>query len=1103
GIEQFDNLKSLNLILNDIEDISPVANLTQLTGLGLWDNKVKDIVALSNLSALQGLTLSYNDVNDISPLAGLNKLTLLTLAYNEVNDLSALSGLNQLRKLRLQHNQITDVLPLYTLTGLGELNLSNNDDLYCNEVEALQQVLTSTNITNNCTADLLINDVTFIDANLQSCVLEHAQTNSWETTEQVTKLTCHDRNIVTLEGIEHFDNLKSLNLILNDIEDISPLGGLTKLTGLGLFDNKVKDVTALSNLTALQGLTLAYNDINNISPLAGLKKLTSLSLHFNEVGNLSTLSHLTRLRKLTLQHNQITDLLPLYRLTQLGELNLLNNDYLYCESVDALQQVLTATKITQNFTNAPLISAITFTDANLQACINEQAQTKGWEKVSDVTSLFCHDNQIERLDGLDYFTALTSLNLSRNVIADLSALANLTRLKGLGLWENKITDLAALRHLTALQGLTLKYNDIEDLTPLSSLSKLSLLTLEGNNITDISALLSLNELSSLTLENNNITDISPLANKRKLTELTLKRNKISDITALATLPQLTKLDLAYNQISTLAPNPQANLDFSHLVWLNLMENNISGAVTIGNNDFSGLKGLYLENNEIDDISALAELTLTGLDLRDNQIENLSPLASMNSLEWLNLTNNKIANLDPLASLIKLESLSLNNNKIVNLDPLVNLSSLDTLLLENNQIEDLKPLHQIASLRYLNINNNTAITCDDVGALLAALPSLRSLLSNCDNAPPIVDAGPDLTVAEQSQITLNGQTNDPDGSISGRVWRQTSGPLALVPNNRFDQDTLVLVTPAVTQTEVLTFKLAAVDNRKATASDSVNITVTVNTDKPVVNAGLDSSVEAITDVYLSGSAQSDTSTITGFHWTQTQGPEVSLGNASQANAYFTSPNIQQTQTLIFKLTATDDTGLSNSDLVAITVTPIHNIPVALAGPNQSVNEQTAVSLFGSGTTPSGYITDFLWRQTDGTSVTINDPSFATLKFAAPQVTEQQVLHFELMVTNKAGKTDTDTIEITVLPVNLAPESNAGSNQVAVVQNRVTLSGSATDSDGSITGYQWTQTSGTTVELANSSSATATFKAPKVASPQTLGFTLSVTDNEGAKATDSVF
>lgn len=90
-----------------------------------------------------------------------------------------------------------------------------------------------------------------------------------------------------------------------------------------------------------------------------------------------------------------------------------------------------------------------------------------------------------------------------------------------------------------------------------------------------------------------------------------------------------------------------------------------------------------------------------------------------------------------------------------------------------------------------------------------------------------------------------------------------------------------------------------------------------------------------------------------------------------------------------------------------------------------------------------------------------------------------------------------------PSNTAPIASAGSDQSVDEQNMVTLdaSGSA-DSDGSISSYLWSQTAGTTVTLSDPSSIAATFTSPTVTQPDTLTFSLTVTDNDGATATDSI-
>ena len=80
-------------------------------------------------------------------------------------------------------------------------------------------------------------------------------------------------------------------------------------------------------------------------------------------------------------------------------------------------------------------------------------------------------------------------------------------------------------------------------------------------------------------------------------------------------------------------------------------------------------------------------------------------------------------------------------------------------------------------------------------------------------------------------------------------------------------------------------------------------------------------------------------------------------------------------------------------------------------------------------------------------------------------------------------------------NIAPIA-AGTSGSSSSGRVVTLTGSASDSDGSIASTMWTQVSGPTVTLANASNTTATFLAPSVAASTPLVFRLSATDDRGA-------
>jgi hypothetical protein len=115
----------------------------------------------------------------------------------------------------------------------------------------------------------------------------------------------------------------------------------------------------------------------------------------------------------------------------------------------------------------------------------------------------------------------------------------------------------------------------------------------------------------------------------------------------------------------------------------------------------------------------------------------------------------------------------------------------------------------------------------------------------------------------------------------------------------------------------------------------------------------------------------------------------------------------------------------------------------------------------------------------------------------------VLTFQLTVTDDEGATATDTININVKAApNEDPIADAGTDQTVEAQTVVTLSGSGTDSDGNVVSYRWIHISGQAVTLLNADSASTSFEAPSSSTELVLTFQLTVTDDDGALASDTV-
>ena len=232
--------------------------------------------------------------------------------------------------------------------------------------------------------------------------------------------------------------------------------------------------------------------------------------------------------------------------------------------------------------------------------------------------------------------------------------------------------------------------------------------------------------------------------------------------------------------------------------------------------------------------------------------------------------------------------------------------------------------------------------------------------------------------------------------------------------------------------------------------------------------------------------------------------MTLANADAATATFTAPDVTADETLTFSVTVTDNSGATATDTVNIGVKWINSVPTVNAGADQIVPEQSVVSLLATATDGDGTIVSYAWVQTAGTTVTLANADAATSTFTAPDVTADETLTFELTVTDNAGATATDSVNVLVNWLNITPVADAGADSTAFIDDVVTLTGLASDGDGdsTIVSYEWTQSEGTSVTLVNANTANASFTVPNIAADEVLTFQLMVTDNGGAIATDTV-
>jgi len=387
------------------------------------------------------------------------------------------------------------------------------------------------------------------------------------------------------------------------------------------------------------------------------------------------------------------------------------------------------------------------------------------------------------------------------------------------------------------------------------------------------------------------------------------------------------------------------------------------------------------------------------------------------------------------------------------------------------------------------DNNAATGVDTVLVTVNAAP----------NQAPVADAGIDQTIVLPiDSLILSGSGNDADGTVISYLWTKVSGPATY---------TITDPSAAVTNVKglvqgVYIFQLQVTDVDGAVGMDVLQVTVNAAPNSPpVADAGLDQTITLPGNtITLSGSGKDSDGIIINYIWSKLSGP-ANYNITNVADPLTTVTNLVQ-GVYQFQLQVVDNSGAIGTSQVTITVNNPANIaPTADAGPSQSITlPVNSVILSGIGSDQDGTIVNYTWTKISGSSHynIVN----ATSPVTAITGLSQGTYRFQLSVTDNGGAIGISIVQITVNNAsNIPPVANAGSDQIITLpNNKITLSGSGSDADGSIVGYSWTQISGPSpAAIANSISGVTEVTGLVKGSYQ---FELVVTDNDGGTGTSIV-
>jgi hypothetical protein len=227
-------------------------------------------------------------------------------------------------------------------------------------------------------------------------------------------------------------------------------------------------------------------------------------------------------------------------------------------------------------------------------------------------------------------------------------------------------------------------------------------------------------------------------------------------------------------------------------------------------------------------------------------------------------------------------------------------------------------------------------------------------------------------------------------------------------------------------------------------------------KPVANAGPDQTVTAGATVQLDGSGSTDANEdLLSYQWSLTTRPAGSTATLSDPGASNPTFVADVAGMYVAQLIVNDGTVDSDPDTVTVNAESGNVMPVANAGPDQTVTAGDTVHLDGSGSTDANEdLLSYQWSFTTrpaGSTAELSESTIVNPTFVADRSGTYVV---QLIVNDGTVNSDPDTVMITV--TNDAPVAAAGPDITITLGQTATLDGSGShdpDSRPSPLTYLW--------------------------------------------------
>ncbi|MCM3901685.1 MAG: PKD domain-containing protein [Pyrinomonadaceae bacterium] len=305
-----------------------------------------------------------------------------------------------------------------------------------------------------------------------------------------------------------------------------------------------------------------------------------------------------------------------------------------------------------------------------------------------------------------------------------------------------------------------------------------------------------------------------------------------------------------------------------------------------------------------------------------------------------------------------------------------------------------------------------------------------------NSAPVANAGADQTAIITNTVTLDGSgSTDIDGNPLTFQWSFQSRPVGSTA--MLSDPTAVNPSFVVDQPGNYIVELIVNDGLINSAPDTVIISTQNST--PVANAGPDQSTSVGSTVQLDGSGSND---VDGdpltFQWSFVSRPAGSTATLTGPTTVIPTFLADQPGTYVIQLIVND--GFVDSAPDTVMITTENSIPIANAGPDQTVTAGATVQLDGSASTdPDGTPLQFSWALITwpiASVATLSDATIVNPTFVADL---PGVYIVQLIVSDGVLASAADTVMITaVAPVATLTATDADAAEAGLEPGSFTVS-----------------------------------------------------------------